>query len=69
MYSRYLDSCPDVEYCDICHEYTDRAGRADDSIYRILNFPLYDMKKGDEIGPLCEDCNDALDQLGVAAVD
>ena len=54
------------EYCLICDERTGRAGRADDSIFLTLmtNFALY--VRGDDIGPLCEDCRNAFVQLKLA---
>ena len=38
-----------LEHCCLCDAETDRAGRADDSIYII-------HPDGNEIGPLCETC-------------
>ena len=55
-----------LEMCIICDSETGRSGRGDDSIYRKLNYPLWERFErvtGDEIGPLCSECNSALEQL------
>ena len=56
---------PPLEMCVICDHETGRAGRGD-SIYATLNYPMwerFELSSGDEIGPLCYDCNRALMQL------
>lgn len=53
----------ELEYCIICDEPTGRAGKMDDSIYHTLKHPFYNLKTGDELGPVCEKCNEALIQL------
>lgn len=40
------------EHCCICDGLTDRAGKADDSIYRCDG----------ALGPLCEECNSQMDK-------
>jgi len=47
------------EYCNLCGEPTDKAGRSDDSIY--LKTP------GAEVGPLCNSCHNALRRDDLAA--
>ncbi len=58
-----------VERCQLCGDLTDRAGRADDSIYRDaalrIVIGMMRFEPGDEIGPLCEACRDSLQQLKV----
>jgi len=58
-----------LEECQICSEYTGRAGRADDSIYWTLVAAFttfgFGLEVGDEVGPLCEDCNRSLERLGL----
>ena len=57
----------EYEYCQLCGMKTEKAGRADDSIYADLQHDLPSpirLTKGDEIGPLCELCYDDLLQLG-----
>lgn len=45
----------ELEYCCVCGDATDRAGRADDS--------LYVETIGDEIGPLCVRCYDKIQSV------
>jgi hypothetical protein len=61
-----------LEVCCVCSEPTGRAGRGDDSIYRTLNqdFPDNDFGfrfpiKGEELGPLCSDCNEHMAEHGL----
>jgi len=42
------------EYCARCYEKTGRAGRAEDSIFLIVN--------DEEYGPLCEEITQAIDR-------
>ncbi|GAG12602.1 unnamed protein product [marine sediment metagenome] len=60
-----MDNC---EACAICDGLTGRAGRADDSLYgtATATIPEWNMKEGEEIGPLCEKCYGAICRLGVA---
>lgn len=61
-----------LEYCCVCGEPTGRAGRGDDSIYRIAaqhfctspNGVSGNVVAGEEIGPLCPGCNETLTNLG-----
>lgn len=57
----------EMELCIICEDPTGRAGQGDDSIYPHLIYPLWEMLElttGEEVGPLCPDCANALKQLG-----
>lgn len=56
-----------LEMCFVCDGETGHAGRSDDSLYGILNYPLWEMfelSTSDEIGPLCMECHHALSQIG-----
>ncbi len=54
-----------LELCFVCDEPTGRAGRYDDSLFFELKYSIFSKPIGDEIGPLCTDCLDALRQLGL----
>ena len=57
---------PPLETCVYCDHETGFTGRTEDSIYATLNYPLWERLKlvaGSEIGPLCYDCQRALQQL------
>lgn len=41
-----------TEHCSECDQPTGKAGRSDDSIYKI--------REGEEIGPLCDSCLDLM---------
>ena len=53
------------ERCEICGALTGRAGRAEDSIFVILQCNFSGLKEKDELGPLCQECLDAMVQLGL----
>jgi hypothetical protein len=42
----------DLEECIKCGNHTERSGKSDDSLYADI--------EGEEIGPLCEKCLDAI---------
>jgi hypothetical protein len=46
----------DYEYCVICGQQTERAGKGDDSMF-------YELTNGEELGPLCYHCMDVLERL------
>ena len=48
------------ETCCLCDAPTGKAGRSDDSIYHIIQENFHNYVEGDEIGPLCDDCNDVM---------
>ena len=55
---------PPLETCIYCDHETGFAGRTEDSIYATLNYPLWErLKLVGKIGPLCYDCQRALQQL------
>lgn len=54
-----------LERCCLCDDPTERAGRADDSIYLEVLEDYEGYKRGDEIGPLCVECLGELEDLGV----
>lgn len=60
---------PEVELCCLCDEPTGKSGKGEDSIYRILAIDwCFDGcmdEMGDEIGPLCEECNHKLEDKEV----
>lgn len=51
------------EYCFLCGGETEKAGCNDDSIFVYLQKAIDTKKIGDEIGPLCNECYDALLQI------
>jgi len=55
----------ELERCCLCDAPTGRSGKGEDSIYRVLAFDWCMDKMGDEIGPLCEDCNRKLENEGI----
>ena len=59
----------ELEICCLCGCPTERAGRADDSIYSdvVLSFRIDSLtfEPGNEVGPLCVECWQALNQLMV----
>lgn len=56
------------ELCYLCAFRTGRAGRGEDSIYRELAKDWGSLKAGDEIGPLCEECLVAMQDVGAIEV-
>jgi hypothetical protein len=61
------------ELCCVCDDETGRAGRGEDSIFReVLKTScelFHDGRQlcqnvGDEVGPLCENCDAAMTELG-----
>lgn len=72
----YESQLVEYESCCVCDSRTGRAGRGEDSIYRDVlktNDELFHDGKqvcnsvDDEVGPLCEDCLDAMSRLGFFA--
>jgi len=51
------------ETCTLCDAETGRAGIYEDSMYPVLAGDFFRSKKGDNVGPVCEECYSALDQL------
>lgn len=51
------------ELCVICDQETGRAGIHDDSMFPVLKLNYGYIECGDTVGPLCEDCYFAMEQL------
>lgn len=51
------------EHCTICNQETGNAGIYEDSLYPVLAGDYFHTKKGDTLGPLCEECFDALNRV------
>jgi len=57
----------ELEICIICDDATGNAGKFDGSLYPTLssNYGPAGLQIGDEIGPLCGECNLAFERLNL----
>lgn len=57
------------EHCVLCDEETGNAGIHDGSLFPELLHPVHGIASGDTIGPLCNECYEALAQLEMILIE